>query len=171
MLFKKKEKQQEKENKPKEAEVKDFSLTKSLRGWRKERNIKSITRETYVKQVLEELFELYGLQKEQVKTNTQALYDTWFLHLASREVSVDILLDGAEDNRTFSTNFIELLGYDEIKVSEEVFKEINSRKQDPKQKELWDKGQGLEQKWQKDQNQPKETLYEADFSNCKLNEV
>lgn len=154
----------------KDKKQEEFNLTKALRGWRKERNIKSITRETYVKQILEELLELYGLEKEQVKQNTKALYDTWFLHLESRKVSIDTLLDGSQDINVFSTNFIELLGYDQIKVSEQVFKEIDSREQDPKQKALWENGQGLDQKWQKDKNQDKETLYEADFSNCKLKE-
>ena len=145
----------------------DFNLAKALRPWRKERNIKNITRGTYVKQVLEELLELYGLPKEKIDKDTEAIYNNWFADIESNEVTIDVLLDGAEDIIVFSDNFIEDKGYDSNKVANEVFKEISCRKQDPKQEEEWDL-YGVSGKWQKWREQPKEELYKADFSSCLL---
>ena len=146
-----------------------FNLVKALRGWRKERNITSVTRETYVKQVIEELFELYDLSKKQIDVDTKIVYDMWFKDYEDTEVQDEVIIDGAKDIVVFSENFIEANGYNSNKVSEEVFKEISCRKQDPKQKKEW-KISGAKGKWQKDLKQPKEELYEADFSKCKLNE-
>ena len=146
---------------------KKFNLTEALRGWRKDRNITNIDRETYVKQIIEELFELYGLEKEAIDKNTKQLFDSWFKQLECREVGVETLIDGAQDIVVFSDNFIELNGYDSDKVSEEVFLEINSREQDPTQKTDWEKN-GASGKWKKNPLQNPETLYKADFDKCKL---
>ena len=59
------------------------------------------------------------------------------------------------------------MGYCDVKTDEEVFKEINSRVQDPQQKEEW-KLKGDYGKWKKWQEQPKETLYKANYGVCKL---
>jgi len=145
----------------------NFDLTTALRSWRKERNITSVTRETYVKQIIEELFELYDLPKKQIDIDTKTVYDMWFKDYEDTEVQDEVIIDGAKDIGVFSENFIEANGYNSHKVSEEVFKEISCRKQDPKQKKEW-KSSGVKGKWQKDLKQPKEELYEADFSNCRL---
>jgi hypothetical protein len=62
------------------------------------------------------------------------------------------------------------LGYSFDCVMEETLLEIESRLQDPKQKELWDNHPELagKTKWQKWKEQPKETLYKADYSKCKV---
>ena len=56
---------------------------------------------------------------------------------------------------------------DNVKCNNEVFKEINSRKQDPEQAIVW-AGIGANGKWQKMKDQLKETLYVANYSKCKL---
>lgn len=61
------------------------------------------------------------------------------------------------------------LGYDPYKCMRETIKEISSRKQDPSQKEQWDKGIFLDtDKWKKWKEQPIDTLYKADYSKCKI---
>ena len=149
-------------------ETQEFNLTKSLRDWRKERNINSITRATYVKQIIEELFELYLTDKKAIDTNTLALYNTWFLHLERNEIDNDTFVDTLQDIQVFSTNATELLGFDNLKSNEEVFKEINSREQCPKQKLEWEKRGNNGEKWQKNKEQLEETLYKANFENCLL---
>lgn len=145
----------------------EFNLAKALRDWRSERNITTIDRATYVKQVIEEIFELYLTDKKAIDKNTESLYNTWFLHLESLPEDKERLVDSAIDQIVFGTNFVELNGYDCNKASEEVYKEISSRKQDLRQKIEWET-KGASGKWQKDKQQDKETLYQADFSKCKL---
>ena len=49
----------------------------------------------------------------------------------------------------------------------ETLKEINSRKQDPVQKTMW-RAEGIKGKWQKWKEQPKDTLYKANYDQAKL---
>jgi len=146
-----------------------FILTDSLREWRKERNINNISRETYVKQVLEELLELYLTDKKAIDKNTLALYDSWFKHLEGNMLSVDSFIDVTQDIQVFSVNASEILGYDNNKCNEEVFKHISCRKQDPQQKAEWDTFGSKGQKWQKWREQPLNELYEPNYEVCKLN--
>ena len=57
--------------------------------------------------------------------------------------------------------------YDFKKVLNEKILTINSRLQDPQQKQNWLKN-GANSKWQKMRNQPKETLYIANFGKCRI---
>lgn len=57
--------------------------------------------------------------------------------------------------------------YDFKKVINEKIKLLNSRLQDPQQKQDWIKN-GTNLKWQKMRNQPKETLYIANYGKCKF---
>ncbi len=57
--------------------------------------------------------------------------------------------------------------YDFEKVLNQKILTINSRLQDPKQKKDWIKN-GASGKWEKMKNQPKETLYIANYGKCKL---
>ena len=57
--------------------------------------------------------------------------------------------------------------YDFKKVVLEKINLLNSRLQDPQQKQDWIKN-GATGKWQKMRNQPKETLYIANYGKCKL---
>ena len=49
---------------------------------------------------------------------------------------------------------------------QETIKEISSRKQCPLQKDIWDQW-GADGKWQKDKEQPSDTLYVADYEKAK----
>jgi len=73
----------------------------------------------------------------------------------------DEIVDAYGDIIVFAIGAIMKLGYDPKLVLKEVGKEINSRKADPE--EPVKNG-----KWNKWVDQPKETLYKADFSTCKL---
>lgn len=139
-----------------------------LRQWREERNLPSISREVYVKQILEELFELYALDKDDIKEFTEMCYSEWFEMDKDKVVSDSILIDSAEDIKVFSSNFVELLGYDTEKCGLEVIKEISAREQCPKQKAKWEEQGNQGEKWQKNPDQDADTLYQADFSKCKL---
>lgn len=67
-------------------------------------------------------------------------------------------------------NMLVKANYDPIICLEETIKEISSRRQDPKQKEEWDKlrseGKKPADKWQKDKNQT--DTYRADYSRAKM---
>lgn len=56
-------------------------------------------------------------------------------------------------------------GYCPNKSMAETLREINSRQQDPKQKEVWEKW-GASGKWLKDVNQDESMKYKADYSKC-----
>lgn len=60
-----------------------------------------------------------------------------------------------------------VLKVDPLKAMDEVFMEINSRIQDPKQKERWDRGDiKSDEKWKKDVNQDPNTKYKAKLLDC-----
>ena len=70
---------------------------------------------------------------------------------------------------SYIPDMVENLGYDFNNCMIETIKEISSRQQDPEQKKRWDNGDyKVGEKWQKWKEQPKETLYKADYSKCKL---
>jgi len=76
-------------------------------------------------------------------------------------------IDGLADVIKVSVGAISKKGYDVELVLEEMLKEISSRKQNPTQKEIWEKW-GAEGKWEKDKTQDPKTLYKADYSKCLL---
>lgn len=148
-----------------ETKVEDKTLTENLKVWRKDRNIAKADYLVFVGNVLEELLEpLYN--KQVIKELQNEILTTYFNHcvFSSKELSI---LDSIKDIKVFCVNETELMGYCDIKTDEEVFKEINSRVQDPQQKEEW-KLKGAYGKWKKWQEQPKETLYKANYGVCKL---
>ncbi len=65
-------------------------------------------------------------------------------------------------------NETELRGFDNIRCNKQVFLEINSREQDPEQKEQWEKF-GADGEWQKNEQQ-ESWLYKANYASCKLHE-
>ena len=141
------------------------NLTEDLREWRKERNITKADYLTFVGNVLEELLEpLYG--KDVINDIKDEFMITWINGDDSMPCTLEIV-DAIQDIQVFCINESELMGYDNIKCNNEVFKHINCRKQDPKQKEEWIKN-GAVGKWQKDQNQPKDEIYEPNYESCKL---
>lgn len=58
-------------------------------------------------------------------------------------------------------------GYNPELALMETIKEISSRRQDPKQAEQW-RLHGARGKWHKDKNQPKDTLYKANYDNARI---
>ena len=76
---------------------------------------------------------------------------------------VDIL----QDIQVFCINETELMGFDNIKCNNEVFKHINCRKQDPEQYLEW-KEKVPYGKWKKWSEQPKDEIYEPNYGDCKL---
>ena len=141
------------------------NLTENLREWRKERNITKAGYLTFVANILEELLEpLYG--KDVINDIKDEFMITWINGDDSMPCTLDIV-DAIQDIQVFCINETELMGYDNIKCNQEVFKHINCRKQDPKQKEEWIKN-GAVGKWQKDQNQPQEEIYQPNYESCKL---
>ena len=141
------------------------NLTENLRQWRADRNITKHSYIIFVENILEELLEpLYDketilkFKKEMIEKYFPE--DEWFYN--NEEV-----VDAIQDIQVFCINETELMGYDNIKCNKEVFNEIDSREQDPKQKEEWLKN-GAVGKWQKNKRQESWTLYKANYESCKL---
>lgn len=142
------------------------NLTENLRVWRKDRNITKADYLTFVGNVLEELLEPIYLKVavDDIKTK---IVNQYFKYTDEFEWSKSDILDTIQDIQVFCINETELMGYDNIKCNNEVFKHINCRKQDPKQKENWAKT-GANGKWLKDINQNPNEIYEPDYESCKL---
>ena len=97
---------------------------------------------------------------------------------------VDILkeyIEGFENTEVcaYLTMFVSKLyikyqgdNFDFYKCMMECIKHIESRQQDPKQKQEWDKlreqGLPLTDKWLKDKNQDESTIYQPDYASCKV---
>jgi hypothetical protein len=137
-----------------------MSLTIDLRAWRADRNITSSNYRVYFENIVEELLEpLY--EKKTIEYFKEEIMDKYYPTIV--RAKEDDVLDAIQDIQVFSINEFECMGYDNIKGNEEVFKEINSRQQCPLQAQRdW-----YGEKWKKNTNQPKETLYKADFRKCK----
>lgn len=151
-----------------DVKVEDKSLTENLKVWRKDRNITKADYLVFVGNVLEELLEpIYNNEDiEDIKSQILVDYfDKKDVH--SENIKAYDIIDAIQDIQVFCINETELMCYDNLKCNNEVFKEINSRVQDPQQKEDWIEN-GANSKWQKMRNQPQETLYIADYSKCKL---
>ena len=140
------------------------NLTQNLKEWRKDRNIKSSNTKVFIENILEELLEIYYADKEMVKACKNDIISDYF---CLPELNENEVIDAIQDIQVFCINEAELMGYDNLKCNDEVFKEINSRKQDPKQAMEWVVN-GSIGKWKKWQEQPKETLYKANYGACKL---
>ena len=93
---------------------------------------------------------------------------TEFLTAYNEEIEED-MIDALCDIIVVATGAIHKLGYDPKLSMIETIKEISSRQQDPQQKEIWEKW-GVSGKWMKNKEQPKDTLYKADYKKA-LNEI
>ena len=152
-------------NKNKNKDKKMSNLTEDLRQWRADRNITKCSYIGFVENILEELLEpLYdkNTTDDFKKRIIQEYFpdNEWFYNNKS-------VVDAIQDIQVFCINETELMGYDNIKCNKEIFSEINSREQDPIQKEEWLKN-GAVGKWQKDKFQKDWTLYKANYESCKL---
>lgn len=139
-------------------------IYKLLAKWRKERNITKPNYYTYCSNIIEELLEpLY--EKEVIKEIQTEIVDKYFI--VDYNVDENKIVDTICDIKVFSINELGTMKYNGKKCVKETIKEISSRKQNPAQKEIWLK-HGANGKWQKDKLQDKETLYQANYSKCKL---
>lgn len=143
------------------------NLTENLREWRKDRNITKADYFVFVGNVLEELLEpLYN--KHHIEKFKNDIVDTYFDSMNIDILSNSDVIDTIQDIQVFCINETELMGYDNIKCNNEVFKEINLREQDPTQKEEWLKN-GANGKWQKSLlPEHIKKWYKADYESCKL---
>ena len=144
-------------------------LTQNLREWRKKRNITKADYLTFVGNVLEELLEpLY--KKYTIEEMKQEILNGYFF--GSFDVNEQLnqydIIDTIQDIQVFCINETEMMGFDNIKCNNEVFSEINSREQNPIQKEQWEKF-GSFGKWEKSLlPEHIEKWYKADYNKCKL---
>ena len=141
------------------------NLTESLKDWRAYRNIKNPNTKIFIENVLEELLEIYYADKEMIKACKNDIMSDYFCLPELNEINT---IDAIQDIQVFCINETELMGYDNLKCNNEVFKEINSRLQDPQQKEEW-KLKGAYGKWKKSElENDKKNWYKANYSICKL---
>ena len=152
-----------------EVKVEDKTLTEKLKVWRKDRNILKADYLVFVGNILEELMEPLWL-KNAIEINKQEILDNYFR--ATSKVQQDTLyiediVDTIQDIQVFCINETELMGYDNVKCNNEVFKHINCRKQDPTQYLEW-KEKGAYGKWKKWSEQPQEEIYQPYYESCKL---
>ena len=142
------------------------TLTENLKQWRADRNINSSSYPEFVKYILEELLEPC-FTKEEIEFRTKKIYDEHFYSLEwglkTNELRV---LDTIKDIKVFCINETQLMGYDDAKTDNEVFKHINCRKQDPIQYLEW-KEKGAYGKWKKWSEQPADEIYQPDYESCK----
>ena len=140
-------------------------LTQNLREWRKKRNITKADYLVFVENILEELMEPLWA-KNAIEINKQEILENYFLSSGTVMNNIDIV-DTIQDIQVFCINETELMGFDNIKCNNEVFKHINCRKQDPEQYLEW-KEKVPYGKWKKWSEQPKDEIYEPNYGDCKL---
>lgn len=138
-------------------------INKNLANWRKDRNINVSNTKDYIANILEELLEICYDNKDEIKEMQKAIMLFYFNREPLSEVNT---IDAIQDIQVFSINEIENMGYSNLLCNEEVFKHINTRKQDPGQSVEW-KINGPKGKWKKWEEQPKEELYTPDYKSCK----
>lgn len=139
-------------------------MVKKLRNWRVSRNITTPNYGNLCKNFLEEMLEpLYS--KKEIPHLVDCIYDTYFA--GKIPTSENAVVDAINDICVFGINDLDMMGYDFDKTMDETIKEISSRKQNPNQKEVWDKW-GADGKWQKDKKQDSSTLYFANYGSCRI---
>lgn len=141
------------------------NLTENLKVWRDDRNIKNRDTKVFIANVLEELLEIVFVDKNAIDTFKNEIMQEYFSYNARSDKTT---IDAIKDIKVLCVNETELMGYCDIKTDDEVFKEINSRIQDPQQKEEW-KLKGAYGKWKKSElENDKKNWYKANYSICKL---
>lgn len=146
-----------------EVKVEDKNLTENLKIWRKERNISKADYLVFVGNILEELLEPV-FEKIFIPKIKQDILNEYFQF---GEINENEVVDAVQDIQVFCINETELMGYDNVKCNNEVFKHINCRKQDPTQYLEW-KEKGAYGKWKKWSEQPQEEIYQPYYESCKL---
>ena len=147
--------------------MKNKNLTENLKIWRKDRNITKADYLTFVGNILEELLEpVY--EKPTINDIKNKIIEQHFTFtFDDLNWNITEILDAIQDIQVFCINETELMGYDNVKCNNEVFKHINCRKQDPTQYLEW-KEKGAYGKWKKWSEQLQEEIYQPDYESCKL---
>ncbi len=120
----------------------------SLSKWRKDRNI----------------FKPQGAYKPMIEEELQEYY---VAYVNSEEHG---MVDALADIMVFTANEIALMGYDLDMVMKQVVKHISSRQQDTLQAISW-RMEGPDGKWTKDKSQDPSTIYEPDYTLCRLSKA
>ena len=104
-----------------------FNEYTQLRQWREERNIDKMnpSKRQIVEHFVEEMFEMCGYEKEQVKKLTQ---DFMGRYVFTTMLNTDSMIDAMNDMSVFRINDQTLMGYDPEQTMTETIKEISSRK-------------------------------------------
>ena len=165
-------------------------IANQLAEWRNERKLTTESQQkNLIGNVLEELTELARAQTDEERIDSYCDICVFAINSYDKTLNCDcwIPLRNANDelenfceiivnqigykqiDRVVGLCFynMKLLGYDPYLCMEQTIQEISSRKQDPQQKEDWDKN-GVTEKWQKWKEQPLETLYKANYNLCKI---
>ena len=141
------------------------NLTQNLREWRKKRNITKADYLVFVENILEELMECIH-SKDMIPKFKKQIMNEYFNKDIVRVINSEVV-DILQDIQVFCINETEMMGFDNIKCNNEVFKHINCRKQDPEQYLEW-KEKVPYGKWKKWSEQPKDEIYEPNYEDCKL---
>lgn len=162
-------------------------LETRLAVWRAERHLTTAgQKEGLLANVLEELTEFVRAQDDNERVDAICDIIVFLINsknspvkiqepkvdgVVTTQIFVELVFNNMYDDRTISlcSYMLEQLGYDSYKCMLETIKEISSRKQDPEQKKRWDAGEIIDsEKWKKWREQPKDSLYKADYDKCKI---
>ena len=142
-----------------------FSNKSRLDKWREDRHIDECPRyEVYVRNILEELLEpMY--KKEEIPYMVDSIVDMYFTR--DSKLNDNDIIDAISDIRVFSINQTELMGYNSDECLSETIDEISSRKQCSLQEKEWKDSGYNGEKWRKNPEQDRATLYTANYQRCK----
>lgn len=141
-------------------------IYKLLAKWRKERNITNPDYRVYFQNIIEELFEPLGYTKEEISIIKIDIYNKYYPN--ELVLNENLIVDTICDIKVFSINELGTMKYNGKKCMKETIKEISSRRQNPFQKEQWNKD-GASGKWLKSElEEHKKLWYKANYSKCKL---
>jgi hypothetical protein len=147
------------------------NLTENLKVWREKRNITDANTKVFVLNTIEELLEIYFDDKDVINDNKDGIWSIFFTDLYGNDlqpIGESNTIDAIQDIQVFCINETELMGYDNLKCNDEVFKEIDSRVQCPNQMLEW-REKGPYGKWKKSELQrDKDNWYKANYEGCKL---
>lgn len=147
------------------------NLTQNLREWRRKRNITNADTKVFVINCLEELLEIYYDKKLDIDFLKNVIWDEYFTDDNANDlqpISELNTIDSIQDIQVFGANETELMRFDNIRCNDEVFAEIDSRKQCPNQMVEW-REKGAYGKWKKSELERDKALwYKADYEKCRL---
>ena len=141
-------------------------IINGVRDWAIKRNINKMRpdRRVFISNIIEELLE--GLNAKNDEITKWLTAKVWQYENIVTPIDEEDYIDSLADIAVFALTEMTKYGYEPNLVMKETLKEINSRKQDLKQRLDWE-AEGATGKWLKDQDQDPKTLYKANYSVCK----